>query len=179
VGQLWTLRTVIRLMLNTRHPMFVFWGPTLACFYNDAYRASIGPERHPGALGRPGREVWAEIWDIIGPQIDLVMSGGGSTWNENQLVPITRHGRREDVYWTYSYSPIDDTTSPTGVGGVLVLCTETTTQVLAAQRETERASVRTAERDRLVQLFEQAPVSWPCWQGRTTDSSWQTKPICA
>jgi PAS domain S-box-containing protein len=151
------LRTVIRLMLNTRHPIFVFWGPTLACFYNDAYRASIGPERHPGALGRPAREVWAEIWEIIGPQIDLVMSGGGATWNENHLVPITRHGRREDVYWTYSYSPIDDTTSPTGVGGVLVLCTETTPQVLAAQREAERASARTAERDRLAQMFEQAP----------------------
>ena len=33
------LRTVIRLLLNTRHPMFVVWGPTLACYYNDAYRA--------------------------------------------------------------------------------------------------------------------------------------------
>jgi hypothetical protein len=72
-------------MLNTRHPMFVFWGPTLACFYNDAYRASIGPERHPGALGRPGREVWAEIWDIIGPQIDLVMSGGGGNLERESI----------------------------------------------------------------------------------------------
>ncbi|MGD0434723.1 MAG: hypothetical protein ABSA58_26905, partial [Acetobacteraceae bacterium] len=75
------LRTVIRLLLNTRHPMFVFWGPTLACFYNDAYSASIGPERHPVCLGRPGREVWAEIWDIIGPQIDFVMAGRGATWH--------------------------------------------------------------------------------------------------
>jgi signal transduction histidine kinase/ActR/RegA family two-component response regulator len=137
--------------------MFVFWGPTLACFYNDAYRASIGPERHPGALGRPGREVWAEIWDTIGPQIDLVLSGGGATWHENQLIPITRHGRREDVYWTYSYSPIDDETSPTGVGGVLVVCTETTAQVLARQLDSDRAAARTAERDRLAQMFEQAP----------------------
>ena len=23
-------------------------------------------------------------------------------------MPITRHGRRDDVYWTYSYGPIDD-----------------------------------------------------------------------
>ncbi len=151
------LRTIVRLMLNTRHPMFIFWGPTLACLYNDAYRVSIGPERHPSALGQPAREVWAEIWDTIGPQIQQVMSGGGATWSENQLVPITRGGQREDVYWTYGYSPIDQEGAATGVGGVLVLCTETTAQVLAEQRQAGRAAARTAERDRLMELFAQAP----------------------
>ena len=41
-----SLRTVVRLMLNTGHPMYIWWGPDLACLYNDAYRESIGPERH-------------------------------------------------------------------------------------------------------------------------------------
>eukprot|EP01037_Dinobryon_pediforme_P008863 gene8863-8952_t len=152
-----SLRTVIRLLLNTRHPMFVFWGPEHICFYNDAYSLSIGPERHPVALGRPGREVWSEIWHVIGPQIDLVMSGGGATWHENQLLPITRHGRVEDVYWTYSYSPIDDEDAETGVGGVLVVVTETTAQVLVGKRQASEAAARTAERDRLAQMFAQAP----------------------
>lgn len=128
------LRTAVRLMLNTGHPMYIFWGKDGACLYNDAYRQSIGPERHPVSLGRPAREVWDEIWDIIGPQIEQVMAGRGATWHENHLVPITRNGRREDVYWTYSYSPLDDETAPTGVGGVLVTCTETTPHVLAEQR---------------------------------------------
>jgi len=123
--------------------MYIFWGPNLYCFYNDAYRLSIGPERHPGSLGQPGREVWDEIWDIIGPQIDQVMSGGPATWHVNALVPITRHGKREEVYWTYSYGPIDDDRAATGVGGVLVVCTETTASVLAERRQR--------------QLFEQAP----------------------
>ena len=79
------------------------------------------------------------------------MTGGGATWHVNHLVPITRHGRREDVYWTYSYSPIDDDTAPRGVGGVLVVCTETTAQVRAVQA-LER------ERDRLAQLFERSPI---------------------
>lgn len=92
------LRTVVRLMLNTGHPMYIWWGPELACLYNDAYRESIGPERHPGSLGRPAREVWDEIWPIIGPQINQVLGGHGATWNVNHLVPITRHGRRDDVY---------------------------------------------------------------------------------
>ena len=144
------LRTAVRLLLNTGHPMYIWWGPSLACLYNDAYSRSIGPEMHPGSLGLPAAQVWGEIWDIIGPEIEHVMSGRGATWHENALVPITRHGRREEVYWTYSYSPIDDEDSPTGVGGVLVVCTETTRAVLAEQRVT-------AEAARLRQLFEQAP----------------------
>jgi PAS domain-containing protein len=60
--------------------------------------------------------------------------GGGATWHEDHLVPITRYGRREDVYWTYSYSPIDDDTAPSGIGGILVICTETTQKVVAERR---------------------------------------------
>ena len=133
-----TLKTIIRVMLNTHHPIFVFWGPEARCFYNDAYSRTIGPERHPGALGQPGRQVWDEIWDIIGPQIELVMAGRGATWHEDHLVPITRHGRREDVWWTYSYSPIDDEAAENGVGGVLVLCNDVTRDHVT--REQLRAS---------------------------------------
>jgi PAS domain S-box-containing protein len=146
-----SLRMAVRLMLNTGHPMYVFWGAQGACLYNDAYRESIGPERHPRSLGRPAREVWDEIWPIIGPQIEQVMAGRGATWHVDALVPTTRHGRLEDVYWTYSYSPIDDETAPGGVGGVLVVCRETTQQVLAARQLAD-------ERDRLARLFAQAPA---------------------
>ena len=144
------LRTAIRLILNTGHPMYLWWGRDLFCFYNDAYRQSIGPERHPGSLGRSGREVWDEIWPIIGPQIEQVMSGGGATWRENHLVPITRNGKLEDVYWTYSYGPIDDSAAPNGVGGVLVVCTETTEQVMARRQ-------LAAERERQHLMLQQMP----------------------
>ncbi|HTA99116.1 MAG TPA: PAS domain-containing protein [Bradyrhizobium sp.] len=138
-----SLRTAVRILLNTNHPMFIWWGPELIQFYNDAYRQTMGPERHPSALGQPGRECWAEIWPIIGPQIEQVMSGGGATWHENQLVPVTRHGRLEQVWWTYGYSPIDE---DDGVGGVLVVCRDVTNEYLAAQalreREAELARVQ-------------------------------------
>jgi len=145
-----SLRTAVRFMLTSGHPMYIWWGQEGACLYNDAYRSSIGPERHPSSLGRPAREVWAEIWDIIGPQIEQVMTGGDATWHENQLVPITRNGRREDVYWTYSYSPIDDPVSPNGIGGVLVVCAETTSAVMLERR-------LEAQLRRMQRLFEQAP----------------------
>jgi PAS domain S-box-containing protein len=128
------LRTALRILLTTNHPIFVFWGPLHVCFYNDAYRQSLGPEKHPSMLGAHGRDAWDEIWPIIGPQVELVMAGRGATWHVDHLVPITRFGRREEVYWTYSYGPIDDETAPNSVGGVLVICTETTKKVLAEQR---------------------------------------------
>src|SRR3982075_20817 len=138
-----SLRTALRILLNTNHPMFIWWGEGLIQFYNDAYRQTLGPERHPSALGQGGRECWAEIWDIVGPQIEQVMSGGGATWHENQLIPVTRHGRLEQVYWTYGYSPIDE---DNGVGGVLVVCRDVTKDYLAAvalrEREAELARVQ-------------------------------------
>ena len=145
-----SLRTAVRLLLNTGHPMYIFWGHDGACLYNDAYRQSIGPERHPNSLGHPVREVWAEIWDVIRPQIDQVMSGRGATWHVNHLIPITRNGRREDVYWTYSYGPIDDANAPNGIGGVLVVCTETTETVQAERRRADEIA-------RQRRLFERAP----------------------
>ncbi len=138
-----SLRTAVRLVLNSNHPMFIWWGPELIQFYNDAYRQTLGPERHPSALGQRGRDCWAEIWPIIGPQIEQVMSGGGATWHENQLIPVTRHGKVEQVYWTYSYSPIDE---DDGIAGVLVVCQDVTRDVVATaalrEREAELARVQ-------------------------------------
>ncbi len=145
------LRTAVRVLLTTQHPIFIFWGHEHTCLYNDAYSRSLGPEKHPSILGAPGRESWEEIWPIIGPQIEQVMRGEGATWHENQLVPIMRHGELQEVYWTYSFGPIDEPEFPHGVGGVLVICTETTEQVRAERR-------LSAELGRFVQLFDQAPT---------------------
>ena len=145
-----SLKAMVRMALGTRHPVFIFWGPRHTCLYNDAYRQSLGTEKHPSILGQDGRTAWPEIWDVIGPQIDLVMRGEGSTWHQNQLVPILRNGAVEDAYWTYSFCPIDDERATGGIGGVLVLCTETTAQVLAERR-------LATDRERFALFFEQAP----------------------
>ncbi|MCG6206626.1 PAS domain S-box protein [Rhodopseudomonas sp. HC1] len=129
------LRTVLRLVLTTRHPMLVWWGPDLIQFYNDAYRELIGPERHPGALGQGARECWPEFWDQLAPKIEQTLSGGEPIWRENELVPVLRHGRLEDVYWTYGFSPIDQDGD---IGGVLVVCRDVTGDVLASRRLRER-----------------------------------------
>lgn len=149
------LKTTLGILFHTRQPMFLWWGPELVQFYNDAYMPSFGVGKHPLAMGQRGPECWPEIWPIIGPQIRDVMEQGKPSWNENQLVPIFRNGRIEDVWWTYGYSPVylDDGR----VGGTLVVCLETTTEV------TNRAAVDRAHaeaeqaRARFRALFENAP----------------------
>jgi PAS domain S-box-containing protein len=127
-----SLRTAVGMLLATRHPMFLWWGPQLIQFYNDGYRRSLGPDRHPSALGQRGVECWPEIWPTIGPQIQAVMERGEATWHEDQYLPIMRGDRLEDVYWSYSYSPVPDDAG--GVGGVLVTVQETTKRVLSDRR---------------------------------------------
>lgn len=127
-----TLVTTVNLLLASRHPIFLWWGADLIQFYNDGYRPSIRADKHPRAVGQCGKECWPEIWDIIGPQIDAVMNQGVSSWNLNQLVPINRNGKLEEVYWTYGYSPVRDEEGC--VQGTLVVCSETTEQVLSERR---------------------------------------------
>ncbi|QSJ19962.1 GAF domain-containing protein [Nostoc sp. UHCC 0702] len=127
-----SLRTTLSILLSTRHPMVLFWGPDLVQFYNDGYRPSLGAHKHPQALGQRGSECWAEIWHIIGPQIHSVMTQAQETWHEDQLVAFHRNGYFEEIYFTYSYSPVRDETGR--VGGTLVVCTETTGRVLSNRR---------------------------------------------
>ena len=70
-----SLRTPLSIILNSKFPMFLWWGPELICFYNDAYRPSLGQNgKHPSILGMPAEEAWPEIWHIIKPLIDQVMA---------------------------------------------------------------------------------------------------------
>ncbi|MDF2432670.1 MAG: hypothetical protein JWP44_2301 [Mucilaginibacter sp.] len=128
-----SLLTTVNIILNSKFPMFLWWGDDLIQFYNDAYRPSLGNNgKHPDALGQRGEECWPEIWPVIKPLIDQVMSGGESTWSEDQLIPIYRNNRLEEVYWTFSYSKINDECGKQG--GVLVICSETTKKVNTVQQ---------------------------------------------
>ena len=123
-----SLLTTVSTLLNSRFPMFLWWGKDLLQFYNDAYRQSLGQNgKHPYAIGQKGIECWPEAWGTIEPMIKQVLAGGGATWNDDQLVPIYRNNKIEDVYWTYSYSQVLDDKGV--ITGVLVICYESTAKV--------------------------------------------------
>ncbi len=131
-----SLRTTLSILLNSRFPMFLFWGPQHLCFYNDAYRPSLGENgRHPMALGMPGAEAWPDIWPDIQPLVSQVLAGGPSTYSEDKRLPIFRNGVLDEVYWTASYSPITDEKGD--IAGVFVACFESTHKVRYMQQETE------------------------------------------
>ena len=124
------LRTSLDICFASRFPMALWWGDDLTMIYNDAYAQILG-DKHPGAYGTAGREVWPEIWDVIGPMLGQAMAGE-ATWSEDQVLLIDRAGFVEEAYFTFSYSPVP---GPDGsVDGVFTAVTETTDQVLRHRR---------------------------------------------
>ncbi|HZL20011.1 MAG TPA: ATP-binding protein [Polyangia bacterium] len=126
-----SLRTVVRIMLTSRYAMWMGWGPDLTFFYNDAYGPTLGA-KHPGAVGQPAQQVWAEIWPAIGPRIDTVLQRGEATWDEGLLLFLERNGYPEETYHTFSYSPLPDDRG--GIGGMLCVVTEETDRILGERR---------------------------------------------
>jgi PAS domain S-box-containing protein len=126
-----SLRTSISICLNSRFPMLIWWGPQLVKIYNDAYIPMLGA-KHPWALGRPGRDVWPEIWHIIGPMLDGVMQRGQATWSEDTMLPLARRGFIEECYFTFSYSPIHVENG--AIGGVFTAVSETSGKVIGERR---------------------------------------------
>ncbi|MEE1613741.1 PAS domain-containing sensor histidine kinase [Microvirga sp. CF3016] len=125
-----SLRTVVGLMLTSKFPMFVAWGPELAFLYNDGYAPILG-SKHPHALGRPFHAVWSEIWNDIEPLVNRALAGE-ATFNENLHLVMERHGFPEDTWYTFSYSPVRDDGG--AIAGMFCACTETTEKVQAERR---------------------------------------------
>ncbi len=145
-----SLSTTIALVLHSAFPMFLFWEKDLICFYNDAFRPGLGTQgKHP-ALGKPGREVWPELWGFIGPLIDGVLETGEPVWYKNQLIPFFQNSRLEHTYGTFSYSPAYNDTGQ--IAGVLITCLETA-NAPARQRDLEHSEKRYRT------LIEESPVA--------------------
>ena len=126
-----SLRSALSICLGSRFPIVIYWGPDLVVLYNDAYAEILG-QKHPWALGRPCREVWSEIWDVIGPMLDRVLTRGDATWSEDQLLLLERQGYPEECYFSFSFSPVHGANG--GVDGIFTAVIENTGRVLGERR---------------------------------------------
>jgi len=126
------LKAAVRILLASRFPMWMAWGPELTILYNDAYAEGTLGKKHPWALGRPAAEVWHEIWEDIGPRIERVLKTGEASWDATFPLILERSGYPEESYHTFSCSPL------VGVGGEIqgVLCVvmEETLRVLGERQ---------------------------------------------
>ena len=152
-----SLKTVVALVLQSRFPMFVAWGPELGFLYNDAYAEILGA-KHPRALGARFHDIWSEIWPDISPLIEAAMAGQ-ATYREDLPLLMNRKGYDEQTWFTFSYSPVRDERG--NVGGMFCAVSETTRKVLAerALRENNetlerRVNEALAERKILADIVE-------------------------
>ena len=122
-----SLRTAIDICLSSRFPIALYWGADYLMLYNDDLLPMVGANKHPWALGRPAREVLAEIWTIIGPLLDRVVETGTAIWSEDLMLPLLRSRAPEESYFTFTYSPVRNEAGQ--VGGVLCAVLETTDKV--------------------------------------------------
>jgi signal transduction histidine kinase len=122
-----SLKAAVRILVTSRFPMWMAWGPQLTFLYNDAYaRVTLG-KKHPWALGKPAPEVWHEIWHDIGPRIQRVMQTGEASWDETLGLILERSGFPEETYHTFSYSPL--AASNGEIEGMLCVVMEDTQRV--------------------------------------------------
>src|SRR5262249_50482693 len=68
---------------------------------------------------------------VVGKQADLVIKHHESTWNEEMLLIMERHGYTEETYFTWSYSPIGAGDS---ASGLFCAVTEDTSKVIGRRR---------------------------------------------
>jgi len=127
-----SLRVALALCLQSSFPTAIYWGPDLVLLYNDAWSTIPGP-RHPAALGRPARDVWADIWDVVEPQFTSVWNSRTGFSTIDEFLPMQRHGRPEETYWDYSFTPIIDEQGR--VCGVFNQGREVTGRVLQSRRD--------------------------------------------
>ena len=118
------------IMLNTPSPMMICWGKDLIRLYNDACIPILGSTRHPHALGITVYETLAGGQDTVKPLFDRVMGGEAVAFQDFKFT-LNRDGQDEDVYFDFSYTPITD--EDMNIHGILVICTETTSKVLALE----------------------------------------------
>ncbi|HEX7383984.1 MAG TPA: ATP-binding protein [Burkholderiaceae bacterium] len=126
-----SLKTVVRIMLDSRYAMWMGWGREFTFFCNDAYLPTVG-DKQSWVLGASARDVWAEIWPDIGPRAEHVMRTGTATWDEGLLLFLERSGFPEETYHTFSYSPVYD--DDNRVGGMLCVVTEDTERDIGERR---------------------------------------------
>jgi signal transduction histidine kinase/DNA-binding response OmpR family regulator/anti-sigma regulatory factor (Ser/Thr protein kinase) len=125
------LQNAVATMLASRAQIVIFWGPEYCALYNDAYIATMG-SKHPGYIGRPGREMWAEAWGVLQELFDGVVAGDESFWATDHPFMLERYGFLEETYFDISYDPIRDAGG--AVGGVFCIVSDTTGRVLGERR---------------------------------------------
>jgi signal transduction histidine kinase len=127
------LKTLVNLLLASKQPMFLGWGPARTWLYNDAFTPILG-RKHPAALGQPSMEVWAEAREVLEPMFEQVFAGEPVSIEDFSL-GLDRQGQIEEAHFEFAYTPARGEDG--SVEGLFGACIETTARVKAERRQAE------------------------------------------
>ncbi len=127
-----SLRIAASMVLSSRFPSCLVWGPELISIYNDAFVPILGAK--PDGLGRPFDEIWREAWSLIGPIAERAYAGE-ATFIEDYPLVVHRYGRAEMANFTFCYSPVRDENGD--VVGMIDTVIETTERVSAEKAQAD------------------------------------------
>ena len=149
------LRTIVRTAMASPFPINLWCGPSLILIYNDAYSGVLG-SKHPSALGRPGADVWGEIWPSIAPMF---------VWDERDHTTFAESARFEmdradgslgEAYFTFAVSPVREEDGR--IVAFLNPAAETTSRIIAEREMLLAREAAERAEHRLREVFAQAPA---------------------
>lgn len=157
-----SLRLSTSIMLSTPFPMYIAWGKEYTQLYNDGYRPILGKTKHPRAMGISTRQTFAEIYHIVGPMFDDVMTGK-AIWAPDFMYVLERNGYPEECFFDFAYSPIHNEDGT--IGGVLVTVIEKTENFKNVKKLKESNQALKNSENNLKNLVAHAPVAMAVFKG--------------
>ena len=166
-----SLKTTIDLMMASQLAMNLIWGPERILIYNEVHRAFMGT-KHPRAFGRPGREVWGEVWEATEAIHHRVFAGETVTLEDHPWT-LQRNGGPEEAFFTSYFTPIRDETG--AVVANLATAFETTNAVKEkAERDRAEWALRESEA-RLKAAVDLVKLGRYSWNPQTNKLEWDEK----
>ena len=166
-----SLKTTIDLMMASQVAMNLIWGPERILIYNEVHRAFMGT-KHPRAFGRPGREVWGEVWEATEAIHHRVFAGETVTLEDHPWT-LLRNGGPEEAFFTSYFTPIRDETG--AVVANLATAFETTNAIKEkAERDRAERALRESEA-RLKAAVDLVKLGRYSWNPQTNKLEWDEK----
>ncbi|PUZ24349.1 PAS domain S-box-containing protein [Chitinophaga costaii] len=99
------LKTCVQIILNSRKPMFIWWGKDHIHLFNDAHHLMRG-NKQPIVVGIPAAQAWPEGWKYLGDHVSGNLLHTENSIDEGLLIITHRNGYLEETYCSFSLSAV-------------------------------------------------------------------------
>jgi hypothetical protein len=131
-----TLVATYGIILHSRFPSCIVWGPHRVLLYNTPYIPILGHTKHPHALARPVKETWSENYETFHPLHERVFRGESLFFEDTQIF-LSRSTpelwtRPEEAHITFGYIPVYELDGT--IGGFYAPAMDTTPKIRTQRR---------------------------------------------